>query len=133
MGLATAGVAIKGEAAMKDNTRLAYAAAMIGGVLLWMVTAAVSGRMEAWDAPLYWKAAYPLGIALAGFLGYWVPEKAWRWGLALMLVQGVMPVLGGAGLGLFPLALVMLGVLALPPMAAALLGSRIRRRTGATP
>ena len=33
-------------------------------------------------------------------------------------------------MGLFPLALVMLTVLALPPMAAALLGSRIRRRTG---
>ena len=51
---------------MKDNARLACAAALIGGVLPWLVTAMVTGRMEAWDAPLYWKAAYPLGIALAG-------------------------------------------------------------------
>lgn len=116
---------------MKDNERFAWTAAIVGGVLLWMVTAALADRIEAWDAPLYWKATYPLGIALAGVLGYLVPMKPWRWGLALMLVQGVMPVFAGAGLGLLPLALIMLGVLALPPMIAAWLGSRLRRRPGA--
>lgn len=116
---------------MKDNARFAYTVAIVGGVLLWMVTAALSDRIEAWDAPLYWKTAYPLGLAVAGVLGYLVPRKPWRWGLALMLAQGVMPVFGGAGLGLFPLALIMMSVLAVPPMLAALLGSRLRRRAGA--
>lgn len=116
---------------MKDNTRFAWTAAIVGGVLLWLATAALSDRIEAWDAPLYWKATYPLGMVLAGVLGYLVPEKPWRWGLALMLAQGVMPVFGGAGVGLFPLALVMLAVLAVPPMLAALLGSRLRLRAGA--
>ena len=37
--------------------------------MLWVATTVVSGRREAWDSPLYWSAAYPLGIAIAGVLG----------------------------------------------------------------
>ena len=46
MRLACEGAQVDGEAPMKDNARMAYAAALIGGVLLWVATATVSGRIR---------------------------------------------------------------------------------------
>ncbi len=112
----------------QNNAVLAYVAAIAGGVLLWIVVATASGGSEAWDAPIYWTTAYPGTIILAGILGYLVPHRAWRWGLTAMWVQGVMAVLGGAGLNLFPLAMIMLSILSIPPVVAALLGGWLRRR-----
>ena len=106
----------------------AYATAVVGGALLWIATAKMSGRIEAWDSSLYWMVAYPLSIALAGALGYSVPRRPWRWGLAVMLVQAVVLTLTTASFILLPLGLTMFAVLALPPMGAALVMAAIRRR-----
>ena len=112
----------------QNNAVLAYVAAIAGGVLLWIVVATASGQSEAWDAPHYWTTAYPGLIVLAGILGYWVPHRAWRWGLTATWTQGIMAVVGGASLNLFPLAMIMLTFLSIPPIAAALLGGWLRRR-----
>jgi hypothetical protein len=109
-----------------------YAAACGGGALLWLATMAASGRREAWDSPLYWSVAYPLCIALAALLGYAAPERPWRWGLAVMLVQPVVMVLtSGGDFGLLPLGLILFAILALPPIIAARLCSRLRPRGSA--
>ena len=47
--------------------KLAYAAAIAGGAILWLAVTIISGKKEAWDSSLYWAAAYPLAI---------VPESA---------------------------------------------------------
>jgi hypothetical protein len=80
---------------MNQRASWAWSAAIIGGALLWLITAEISGRREAWDAPLYWVVAYPLSMILAGGLAYCVPDKPWRWGLAVMLAQAVVLIGGG--------------------------------------
>lgn len=114
---------------MNEKATSAYVPAIAGGAILWVATAVVSGKTEAWDSSLYWVAAYPIAIALAGYLGYRVPEKPWRWGLAVMLAQAVVLVLSGSDFGLLPLGLIMFSILALPPMGVAQLMARIRLRS----
>lgn len=113
---------------MKNNAKSAYAVATIGGAILWLATAAISGRTEAWDSALYWPVAYPLAVGLAGYLGYRVPERPWRWGLAVMLAQAAMLLVSASDLSLWPLGLFLFSVLALPAIGLAQLTARIRLR-----
>lgn len=110
---------------MNDKATWAYAGAIGGGAILWLVTAAISGKTEAWDSSLYWTAAYPLAIALAGGLGYWAPERPWRWGLAVMLAQAAVLAVTSADFSLLPLGLILFSVLALPAVGLAKLMARI--------
>lgn len=114
---------------MNDRAMWAYAGAIVGGALLWIAAAGISGKTEAWDSSLYWTAAYPLSIGLAGVLGYLAPEKPWRWGLAVMLAQAVVLVFAGSGFGMLPFGLILFSILALPAIGLAYLTARIRRRS----
>jgi hypothetical protein len=109
-----------------------YLIALLGGASLWLLTSLISGRAEAWDAPMYWTVTYPLAILLAGVLGYRAPRRAWRWGLAVMLVQApVLLLTSGGSMSLLPLGLALFAVLSLPAIAAATFGAKIRgRRSG---
>lgn len=113
---------------MQGTTRSAYGAAIAGGAVLWFATVGISGKTEAWDSPLYWAIAYPLAIGLAGGLGYWVPQRPWRWGLAVMLVQAVALAAASSSFGLLPLGLILFAVLALPAIGLAQVTARIRLR-----
>lgn len=114
---------------MKDEeTKYAYTAAIAGGAILWFATAGISGKTEAWDSPFYWMITYPLAIGLAGGLGYWIPEKPWRWGLTVMLVQAVVLVITGSGFGLLPLGLILFSILAFPAIIFAHITAKIRLR-----
>lgn len=120
------------EAMSEASSRPAYAIAIVAGLVLWTLTAALGGRNEPWDAPGYWSVAYPLAIALSGVLGYLFPERPWRWALVLMSMQGVVMLFNGSGLGLLPLGLIVLGVLSLPAVGlASFAANRSRRRRGA--
>ncbi len=101
---------------------------MLLGVMLWTLIAAIGGRAEPWDSPLYWSIGYPLAIVLAGVLGYVFPLRPWRWAMTLMFMQGAIMLFGGSGLGLLPLGLIMLLLLSLPAVALASLGARLSRR-----
>lgn len=117
--------------AMNRSVHRLYYVALAGGALLWLGTAVVSGRNEAWDSPLYWSITYPLCLILAGALAYVEPVRPWRWALALMLVQPLAMLLtSGSSLALLPLGLVMFAILALPPIAVARAAAwlRLRRR-----
>jgi hypothetical protein len=104
-------------------------AALAVGASLWLGTAAVTGRREAWDSPLYWLAAYPLCIALAASLAYFAPERPARWAFSVMLVQPIAMVLASRGdFGLLPLGLILFAILALPAFAAAKVAASIRLR-----
>jgi len=107
-------------------------AALAGGASLWLATAALSGRREAWDSPLYWSAAYPLCIVLAAVLAYLAPERPGRWAFAVMLVQPiVMALKSGGDFGLLPLGLILFAVLALPVFGAAKVAASLRARARA--
>ena len=111
------------------STTQAYALAIGGGAVLWGASAALGGRTEAWDSPLYWSVAYPLAMLLAGYLGYAAPLGAWRWALAMMLAQALVLAITAADFSLLPLGLFLFAVLALPPIAVArtLAALRVRR------
>lgn len=96
---------------------------------MWLVMAGVSGKREAWDSSIYWTVAYPSSIGLAGGLGYWVPEKPWRWGLAVMLAQALVLITSGSDFGLLPLGLIVFSILALPAVGVAALMARFRLRS----
>ena len=109
----------------------AYLIAILGGASLWLLTSLISGRAEAWDAPMYWTVTYPLAILLAGVLGYRAPRRAWRWGLVVMLVQApVLLLTSGGSMNLLPLGLALFAILALPAIAAATFGAWMRMRIG---
>lgn len=105
-----------------------YLLAAMAGIVLWLATTLLSGRTEAWDSPLYWSVTYPLSIVVSGILGYFFPERSWRWGLVVMLAQAVTLALAASSFGLLPLGLVMFAVLAVPPMAVARFAARLRVR-----
>lgn len=106
-----------------------YLIALLGGAALWVLTSLVSGRAEAWDAPMYWSVTYPLAILLAGVLGYRAPRRAWRWGLVVILVQApVMLLTSGGSMGLLPLGLALFAILSLPAVAAAMFAAWMRNR-----
>lgn len=113
----------------RTDERIAYLAAGVGGVMLWVLTSLLTENPEAWDSSLYWRLTYPFCILVSGFLGYRFPRRAWRWGLTIMVVQAVaMLLMSGGSFGLLPLGLLLFGILALPCMAVASLMAAVRRR-----
>jgi hypothetical protein len=107
-----------------------YALSLAFCSALWVATALLSGRREPWDWSGYWTVSYPIAIAMAGVLGFAFPDRPWRWALAVMLTQAIVMIAGGSGLGLLPLGLVLLAVLALPAIGLAQLAARLRRGNG---
>lgn len=95
-------------------SRWAMVSALVAGAVLWVATTTLTGRREAWDAPAYWTVTYPLGLLVAGLLGWLAPDRAWRWGLALMVAQAITMAILSREFGLLPLGLIMFGVLAVP-------------------
>jgi len=105
-----------------------YALAVIAGMLLWLVGAAIAGKREAWDSGFYWSLFYPLAIGASALLGYVFPERAWRWAAALFAAQFVAMGLRSGEIGnLAPLGLMMFGILSLPGVFAALIAARLKR------
>lgn len=104
-----------------------YVPSVIAGMLLWFAGAEFTGRHEAWDSGLYWTVFYPLALAACGLLGYRFPERPHRWALALFFAQSVaMGIRNGEIGNLFPLGLIVFGVLSLPGIAVAKLGARMK-------
>lgn len=117
------------------DSLLAHILSAMAGLTLWAVTAVVTGKREPWDASLYWTVSYPLAVIGSALLGFLFPERAWRWAAMLMLMQFVVMAAMGSGLGLLPLGLIVLAVLAAPAALAGVLAARLRRGTlfGAVP
>lgn len=108
-----------------------YTPAIGAGALLWFLAAAVTSGREAWDSSFYWVLAYPLAVATAGFLGYRHPERAWRWGLAVILAQAAIHSITALGRGFLPVGLTLFALLTLPAVGVAMLAARFRQETEA--
>lgn len=111
---------------------MAYGTAILGGSLLWLLGMLLGGRSEAWDSPVYWTVCYPAAFLLAVAISWQIPERAWRWGLAIMLAQAVVLAATAGDFSLLPLGLILFAILALPLIGAANVTARLcrRRRAG---
>ncbi len=110
----------------------AGAIAAVAGFVGWAAFAFGGRLREAWDVGAWWVVALPALALVAGILGYLVPQKVWRWSVAILGGQLLAMVLlrpAGTDLGLFPLTVVFLLVpLGLIFMVLALIGRAIARR-----
>jgi hypothetical protein len=101
------------------------ALAVVLGAVLWIGASVLGGRREAWDSAAYWALAYPLALLAAALLGWRFPDRPARWAWLLFAGQFVGMVLRNGELGgLWPLGLVLFGVLALPAVLLARLAAR---------
>lgn|SRR5690554_704255 len=102
--------------------------AALSGAVIWVALAALGGRVEAWDSPLYFPVGMPVALLAAGLFGAAAPKRAWRWGGWLMVGEAVALLLTTGPGALLPLGLVLFAVLSLPCMVAALIGAWLGRR-----
>jgi hypothetical protein len=98
------------------------------GVLLELGVALTSGRREAWDSPIYWTIGLPAAMVAALLIGFAARRPEWRWTVVIAPSQVLaMMVRSGEIGGLWPLTLVLSSILSAPFVAAAFVGSRLRR------
>ena len=98
------------------------------GVALEMGVALVSGRREAWDSPIYWTVGLPAAALAALLIGFAARRPAWLWTALIAPGQVLTMMLRSGEIGnLWPLALVLSSILSAPFVAAAFIGSRLRR------
>lgn len=121
-------VANFGSIGLMKRESWSYVAAVLSGVLVWIVVSAVSGRREAWDSSWYFLVGYPLICAVALALGYLAPVRSWRWGLAPFVGQFVWLLLTQGPGNLLPLGIIVFGVIALPAVIAARIGAYFGNR-----
>lgn len=113
----------------ESRSSLACASAIGAGMALWFAASMVAGRREAWDAGIYWVLFYPVAILGCGVLGYFFPDRPWRWALALFLAQFVAMAIRNGEIGnLSPIGFIVFAVLALPGIAAAQFASSVKRK-----
>ena len=112
---------------MKTN-RWLYALAAGSGILVWVAVSMLSGRREAWDSEAYYQIGLPVLCVVSAVLGYFEPDRPWRWG-AIPLAAQAVTMFAMQGLGnLWPLGLIVTGVLAVPPILTAKFGTFLRTR-----
>ena len=94
---------------------------------LWIWAAAASGKLEAWDGPLYFSRVVPALGVIAGCCGFLAPRHAWRWPLLIYASQFVVMVARAEGpMTLAPVGFIMMAVIALVSAAPAYLGAFAR-------
>jgi hypothetical protein len=122
-----------------DRTLLCYTIAVIAAFATALGTQLLAGiatgdyagalRQEPVDLSVYWLVALPVCYAVAGVLGYLGPVRTWRWIAAMLAIHALYTLVSaGSGLSLWPLALAMYLVIALPGILTGWLGGLIRRR-----
>jgi hypothetical protein len=108
-----------GGALINREKRL-YLAASLCGAAIWTLIALLSGSKQAWTSSLYFLAGMPGVCLLSMGFAFLEPDHPARWGLLPMIGQLVASVLSmSPGSNLLPMLMVVLGVLSVPPIAAA--------------
>lgn len=126
----------KRERLQAFRTSLLCLIAIAVGVVGWEGVARATGTPEAWNSSLYFLRAFPLMILVSFLLGFWSPQRAWRWGLLVILPQPFLMLARKMG-AFWIVGLFFFAVLALPCMGASSLGGVTRsyrdRRASARP
>ena len=114
----------------RSNGSVAFLSGCFGGAFVWLWFGGFDFRREGWDNPHYFTIGVPVLLALCAILGFIVPLRAWRWGVASMLGQVVVAIAGNPTLNMLPLGLAIFAALAAPCAGAAVLGGLLRRKVG---
>ncbi len=110
------------------NTRATIALGVVTGVCLELGIHALSGRREAWDSSLYWTVGLPIAGVISAAAGFLSRGADWKWMVVIVPSQVLTMMLRSGELGnLWPLALIVGGLLSTPFVLAAFIGSRFRR------
>ncbi|MBA5872567.1 MAG: hypothetical protein GDA68_21630 [Nitrospira sp. CR2.1] len=109
-----------------------HVAAMTGGIVVRVLVSVVSHTREAWDSDLYFTFGLPAFCAPSAMLGYLEPDKSWRWGAVPLAGEMVCTLLTQGPGNLFPLGIVMFGIIALPSIGTAQLGALLGRKRRTT-
>jgi hypothetical protein len=114
----------------QHNDYFPYAASALAGLVVCLAIVIATGANEAWDSPVYFSVGIPVMCVAVFAISYLFPVRPWRWVLAMAVGQVAAALLGGSSLSLWPLALVSMAVLSLPPLLAGLVASWLARRHG---
>jgi hypothetical protein len=95
---------------------------------LWIWAADASGKLEAWDGPLYFSRVVPALGVIAGCCGFLAPRHPWRWPLLIYASQFAVMVARAEGpIGALALVgFIMMAVIALVSAGPAYLGAFAR-------
>ncbi|HEX7035378.1 MAG TPA: hypothetical protein VF210_06360 [Pseudomonadales bacterium] len=105
------------------------AAAFTASLVVWLLVSAADGGGEAWDSGVYWSVGLPIIYGLGAVFGLVSTVNVWRLALWSGIGQFTGLVLTAPGEPtLWPLGLVMMGVLSLPVAGLAQLGRALRNR-----
>jgi hypothetical protein len=111
------------------NRRAIIVLCVVAGVGLELVIHALSGRREAWDSGLYWTLGLPLVALLSGAIGLASERSDWLWTILIVPSQVTTMMVRSGEIGsLWPLTAALSSILSAPFVAAAFVGSKMRRR-----
>ncbi|HKV75286.1 MAG TPA: hypothetical protein VJN95_12270 [Gemmatimonadales bacterium] len=115
------------------SERWAAAVSFAAGFGGWIAVSSLSHRREAWDSPLYWSGLFPILLLLSAILGFFSPERAWRWGLWMAAGQLAIMFLREPSGSLLPLGVILFSFLGAVAGVPALIASQVRRRLDPPP
>ena len=114
------------NAASRD--RVLFVVALAVGAGTWFGVTWATGRREAWDAPLFTSLGLPATYGACLVLGFFGSRQAWRWPLLVFGALSASAVLGSGGaLTLWPLTLLLLGLMAGAGLIPTYVGVGLRR------
>lgn len=115
------------------RARTAYTIAALAGAIGWLAITQLTQRREAWDSGLYFSWFLPsIALVLLG-LGFFAPERAWRWAFAPFAAQAAVAFVQNPTANLLPMGLVVFAFYGAVCMLPAWIGSTLRRRLVAPP
>lgn len=106
--------------------------AAAAGAAWWLGITHLTGRREAWDSGLYFSWFLPsMAVILIG-LGFFAPERAWRWGFAPFIGQALVAFIQNPAGNLLPMGLMVFAFYGAVCALPAMLGAGVRRRLDKT-
>jgi hypothetical protein len=103
-------------------------AAAVGVAVEILIVSTLGGR-EAWDSELYWKAGWTAMIAAAFLAAFFARRDRVAIGYAPFLAQFITMMVRTGGGSLWPLGLIVIGVIGLTGVAAAFVGAFLGKQT----
>ena len=100
-----------------------YGVAILTGTVVWVVVSTASGRREAWDSELYFLLGMPVVCMVSATLGFFEPNRSWRWGGTPLVGQFFWMLLTQGPGNLLPLGVVVFGILSVPSIITAQIGA----------
>ena len=116
------------DTAIVLKRRSVVALSVAAGIGLELGIHLLSGRREAWDSGLYWTLGLPLVALLSAAIGLASERSDWLWTFLIVPSQVTTMMVRSGEIGsLWPLTAVLSSILSTPFVAAAFVGSKMRR------